>query len=323
MPWHNITRNQKPTWIDPVTPGDKIVAQTIGLARGLFWQPAYIEVLPAKDEGQCLCCGFQDNKTYSVFNKDQFSYKIEGKWPHPHSPIVSVKNKDDIEEKFLSFGASTAPSWTQLSRFVVQQEIDDNNIAGHQPAPVVTQVRELYSQKSQRLHLLIGGYQNRGGQASVLGRRHEIFTLNHGWDRNRNAIRDFVNIGLGYKDALYNALKVFVLGRKSAKNKLKGLGERLRIHQIAEMDYYRKSEATIQDTLARMDFEHPQHELSQMSNSLKAIVEDIFDESVRPYRHDPELIMTLAKARKTLQINLRGLQPQKDGGGANAKIPTT
>ena len=326
MPWHNVTREQKPTWMDEVKPREKIIAQSIGLARGLFWQPAYVEVLPAMDDGKCSCCGFQDDNLYSVFNKDKFFYEIDGKWPHPHTPVTSSKKKDEIEEKFVSFGISTAPSWTQLSRFVVQQEVNSNNAEGQQPAAVVRQVRDLYGQQAHRLHLLVGGYLNRGGQASVLGRRHEIFTLNHGWDKHPAVVNQIVSIGLGYKDALYKSLWVFTNGLKESKGsggiKIKGLGEKLNIRDLAIQQFYRSSEWTIQNTLACINFERPSEELAVMQNSLKDSVKDIFEDSVRPYLQDPELIRTLSISRRTLHKHLRNLEPQRDGGPTNAKIPT-
>ncbi|HED00837.1 MAG TPA: type I-E CRISPR-associated protein Cse1/CasA [Proteobacteria bacterium] len=318
---------QKPTWVETIKPGDKIIAQQIGLMRGLFWQPAHVELLPPSGGGQCSCCGFQSDTVYSAFNKDKFNFTVAGKWPHPYTPMILTKKKDEIEEKFASFGTSKAPSWTQLSRFVVQQQIDNDNVEGQQPAAVVMQVRELYGQQAQRLHLIVGGYLNRGGQASVLGRRHEVFTLNHGWDKYTGVVQQIVSLGIGYRDALSKSLWVFVNGLKETKGndgkKVKGLGEKLELHQVATSQYYRQSEPTMQDTLARIDFAQPGQTLAQMRSSLKAISKKLFDEAVRPYLQDPELIRTLAVARRTLNKHLSNLEPQQVKGGNDGTAATT
>ena len=99
-----------------------------------------------------------------------------------------------------------------MSRFVVQQQIDDSNKEGQQPATVIQQVKFLFGGKAQRLSLLVGGYRNK--QASILERRHEVFILNHGWERHTAEIRHLVKLAVGYRDALYKAIYVFVKGIK-------------------------------------------------------------------------------------------------------------
>ncbi|MEW6670493.1 MAG: type I-E CRISPR-associated protein Cse1/CasA [Thermodesulfobacteriota bacterium] len=320
MPWYQEARLQKPTWLEPIKAGEKILAQKIGLARGLLWQPAYVELLPASSEGTCNCCGFQSESVYTSFNKAKFRYVVEGTWPHPHSPLIKMRKANDIREKFASFGTSSAPSWTQLARIVVQQQIDDNNNEGHQLAAVVQQVRKLYGHQAQRLHLIVGGYLNRPGQASVIGRRHEVFTLNHGWDQHANVIKELVSLGIGYKSAVTAALFLFCKGSKENKSgsvKIKGLGEKIDVPKVAEAQFYRRSEPTMEKALDRIDFENPSLDLAEMRKSLKHIAEDIFEESVRPYLNDPELIRTLAVARRTLYKKLNNLEPQKGKGGDN------
>lgn len=319
MPWYHEAKYQKPTWAEPIKANEKIAAQQIGLSRGLFWQPAYVDVLPSSGSGLCSCCGFQSDTLHSTFNKDKFYFEVDGKWPHPHSPMILAQKKGELKEEHASFKTSTAPSWTQLARFVIQQSIDANNAEGQQPAAVVLQVRQLYGHQAQKLHLLVGGYLNRGGQASVLGRRHDVFTLNNGWDRHPNVIKQLVSTGIGYKDALSKALWVFVNGLKEAKgndgNKVKGLGEKLKLYEVATRQFYRRSEPTIQDTLARIDFTEPAPALTKMSAILKRTVSDLFEESVRPYLQDPQLIKTMAVARRTLNKHLKNLEPQQDKGG--------
>jgi len=305
--WYDKTRSQKPTWVVPIEKGKTILPETIGVVRGLLWQPAHVELLSPKASEPCSCCGSSSEPTYHGFTRAKFSYTLDGTWPHPHSPRVAVTKDGKVEEKFVAFRTS-APSWTQLSRFVVQQQVDDGK-DGQQPAAVILQVRQLFGEKAGELHLLVGGYRNK--QASILERRHEVYTLNHGWDRNTDVIDHLVAQGGGYRDALYKALYVFVSGIKDVK------GAGIKLHQAAEPRFYRRSEPTILETLARIDFDNPIPELVRMRAELKRIVEDLFEESVRPYLQDPELFRTLAVARKTLNKHLRRLEPQQDSGGKN------
>lgn len=313
FPWYKDTIMQKPTWVEPVKTGETVYAQRIGFIRGLLWQPAHIELLSADTTGVCSCCGCRTDEIYTAFNKAKFSYTIEGTWPHPHSPRIMVSKKGKLEEKFAAFTTS-APAWTQLSRFIVQQQIDVSNAQGQQPATVILQARKILKGQSRKLHLLIGGYRN--NQASVLDRRHEVFTLNQGWDDNTKVIHYLVSLGRGYRDALYKALYVFVHGIKD----IKGAG--VKLNSNAETQFYRRTEPTIEDTLARIDFTDPEPELAQMRESLKSITLVLFKESVHPYLNNPELIRTLAVARRTLYKHLNNLEPQKDKGEDNGKTET-
>ena len=306
--WYSDTIHQKPTWVEPIRAGEKIAAERIGLMRGLLWQPAHIELLPSTGKGICSCCGSQTEEAYSGFKKAKFNFSVNGIWPHPHTPRISFTKNGQIEEKFAAFKTS-APSWTQLGRFVVQQQIDDSNKEGQQPAAVIRQVKFLFGGKAQRLSLLVGGYRNKS--AKILERRHEVFTLNHGWNRHTAEIKQLVKLGMGYRNALYKAIYVFVKGIKD----IKGAG--VKLQQIAERSYYRRSEPTILNALAQIDFENAAPELIRMGDELTGIVKELFKELVRPYLNDPELVRTMAVARRTLNKHLRALKPQQDGGDEN------
>jgi CRISPR system Cascade subunit CasA len=314
QPSYRETAAQKPTWMEPIKAGENIPMQQIGLLRGLLWQPDHIELLPPVLAESCSCCGHRVDKVHAAFNKAKFNYTVTGTWPHPHSPRIMTTKKEQMEEKFAAF-TTAAPAWTQLSRFIVQQQIDETNTEGQQPAAVILQVKNLYGTESQRLHLLVGGYRNK--QASILERRHEVFSLNHGWDSHTNVIHHLVSLGRGYRDALSKALFVFVYGIKN----IKGVG--VRINQAAEAQFYRRSEPVVEDVLAQIDFENPRPEIARMQKALKSIAEELFKESVRPYLNDPELIRTMAVSRRTLFKHLNNLEPQKGKGGNNGTAKTT
>lgn len=308
FPWHQERLEQKPTWVDSIKGGEAIAVQTIGLLRGLFWQPAHIELLPPDGEHSCCCCGFAERKVFRGFNKAKFTYTITGLWPHPHGARTATVKKGVQEEKFVSF-TTTAPAWTQLSRFVVQRQTDGKG-EGQEPAAVVRQAQGLV----RGLRLNIGGYRN--NQASILERRHEVIFLNDGWSTKTGVLHELVGLATGYRDALNKALYVFSNGYKEAKGtKIKGAG--VSVHEVAKEQFYRRSEDTVLDTLAQIDFTNPAPELLAMGEKLNRIAVQLFDESVRPYLNDPELVRTTAISRKTLHKHLNALKPLKDGRSDN------
>ncbi|MCK9419789.1 MAG: type I-E CRISPR-associated protein Cse1/CasA [Nitrospirae bacterium] len=322
MPWHHSTNRQLPTWMEPIQAGTNH-AQNIGFVRGLFWQPAHLELLPPIDVNSfCSCCGCSIAHGYPGFSKAKFSnYSVENTWPHPHSPrTVELKKEGTFNSWFMSFNI-TAPAWTQLNRFVAQLS-PQGKIEGYEPAAVVLQSKKLYGFKAQKLRLLIGGYVRR--KASIVDRRHEVFTLNHGWDRHTNVINEIVSLGTAYKEAIRVALFFFCKGMKDKTHKLKGLGDKIELPKVAVTQFYRRSEPTIENTLACIDFENPEPVLTKMRKELRSITEELFEESVRPYLNDPELMKTMVAVRKIyLRNKLYDLEPQRDKGGDNGTTETT
>lgn len=304
FPWHNATREQRPTWVDPIKYGDTIPAQSIGLLKGLFWQPAHLELLASEGERPCSCCGFVENRFCVGFNKAKFNYKITDLWPHPHGARIATVKKGVREEKFVSF-TTTAPPWTQLSRFVVQRQIDGRN-EGQEPSAVVRQAHGII----RSLRLNIGGYRN--NQASIVERRHEIIFLNDGWSSKTGVVNELVGLAIGYRDALNKALFVFSNGFKDAKgSKIKGAG--VSVHEVAKEQFYRCTEDTVLDSLASIDFANPAPVLLAMGERLRLFDIELFENSVRPYLNDPELVRTMAISRNTLRKHLKALKPQQDG----------
>lgn len=318
LAWHPQTKDQFPTWIDPIRSGNGQAAEQIGLARGLLWQPAHVELLPPAPAQSCSCCGMSVASAYTAFRKAKFSFTIAGTWPHPHSPRYMRNKNGALQEKFAAFTTS-APAWTQLNRFVVQQETDGVKTEGHQPAAVVLQSRELLGSNSARLHLLVGGYRN--SQSSVLERRHEVFTLNHGWDRHTLVIRHFVELGLGYRNALMAAVSLFVNGIKESGKRAKVKGAGVKLVPAVEADFYRRSGPLVEDVLARLDFAEPAPHLRRLTVGLQELVFTLLEESVSGYLNDPELVRTAAVARKTLWKKVRNLEPQDGGKDETPETP--
>lgn len=333
IPWHNATTNQKPTWIEPIKNGT-IAAQSIGLVRGLFWQPAHIELQPPVTGSiTCSCCGFESDICFEKFSRAKFSsYSVEGTWPHPHSArnlkvnSKSVKNKKYkehlLEERFVSF-SSNSPAWTQLNRFVDQMFPRSEN-DGYEPAAVILQSRDrdLFGKHAGKLIVAIGGYQRK--KASVIGRCHEVCTINSGWSRHTEVIRQLVNFGLNYKNALVYPLIKFSNGLKDIKTKkviAKGLGEKFHVYDLAKFQFFRSTEITIQNALSNINFEEPDTAFIELGRELEKTCRELFDDAVRPYRNDPELIRTIAITRNYLKHNLTALRPQTGGIHGSIQVP--
>jgi CRISPR system Cascade subunit CasA len=86
------------------------------------------------------------------------------------------------------------------------------------------------------------------------------------------------------------------------------------VHETGKVQFYRRTEDLILDTLARLDFTNPAPQISALGERLHVEVVGLFEESVRPYLNDPNLIHTMAVSRQTLRKRLRELKPQQEGG---------
>lgn len=297
MPWYADTEEQQPNYLEPVQAGATIPAASIGLARGLLWQPAHFELLPAAADGCCSLCGEVD-KLLTAFNKAKFNYTIAGVWPHPLSARTFKIAKGIREEKFLSFTTS-APGWIYLSRLVMARQSDKE---GQSPAPVLDQAREELV-KGSRLQFVIGGYRN--NQATVLERRHEFFSLASGWADHSSLIDHIVSTGLGYKTALRKALYLFAVG---IKDKIRGAG--INLCEPGDALYFQQTGQYLHQVLGTIDFQQPEPFLTTLHQQLRQTVLRLFEQVTRPYRQEPKMLKALALARRSLNKSLAELIPE-------------
>lgn len=296
MPWYQDTKGQLPNYLDTVSVGSKIPASAIGLERGLLWQPAHFELLPSQSEAMCSCCGCSE-PVYVGFNKAKFNYTVEGVWPHPLSSRTFSIKKGEKEERFPSF-TTTAPTWTHLSRLVVDWQ---DKKEGQQTAPVIRQARTFMP--NDKIQLIVGGYRN--NQATVLERRHEFFSLAQGWAEHSEVIRKVIVDGLAYKSALRKSLYLFAVG---IKDKVNGSG--VNLCDPAEADYFQQTENLLHQCLATIDFATPDNDIELLSSQLKESVTSIFNKFTEPYRQEPKMLKALALARRSLNKHLKELEPQ-------------
>ncbi len=291
----------QPTWVKPILEKATIPWNEIGLMRGLFWQPARVELVKSEVLAPCDVLGGDAVQGYSGCRKEKFNFTVEGVWPHPHG-AMTMNLKKDPPVKFASF-TTTAPAWTLLSEFVVPNDINAPGAKeGSIPAEPITQADEL---GEGDLHLLIGGY--RTNQASVLERRHEMISLAHGWQDDKGRLPKLVEIGKQAKKALRGKLYFAVQGNKDKG--LKGIGTA--VHETAEKLFYARTESLIHETfsnedtfsqwaVARKDF------AKQIADHCRAIFKELTD----PYAMKPELIPVIAWARRSLNIDLAKLMEE-------------
>jgi CRISPR system Cascade subunit CasA len=296
MSWYPETKDQLPNYLDKIKAEAKIPASAIGLNRGLLWQPAHFELLPSQSSANCSCCGCYE-PVYNSFNKAKFNYTVNSVWPHPLSTRIFTVKKGEREEKFPSF-TTTAPTWTHMSRLVVDKQ---NDKEGQQTAPVIQQARTFMA--ADKIQLIIGGYRN--NQATILERRHELFSLAQGWAEHGDVIQQIIDRGLAFKTAIRKALYLFAVG---IKDKVNGSG--INLCDPVEAAYYQRTENLMHNSLATTNFEASQDELQTLNNQLKAIVVSLFNQSTEPYRQEPKMLKALALARRSLHKSLKELEPQ-------------
>ncbi|MDQ5767361.1 type I-E CRISPR-associated protein Cse1/CasA [Thiothrix subterranea] len=300
---------QPPTWVEPIKEKATIPAHSIGFLRGLLWQPGHTVLSPPEKSGQCSCCGHEVDKLFTSFNKAKFNYTIDGLWEHPHSPQVLTLKQGNTETRYVSF-TQPIPAWTQLSRYVVKREVGKGE-QGQKPAMVIQQLQKYLQNHAGKFELLVGGYRN--NQAAIIERRHEVLTLSQGWETHAKDVHELVAHGLKYKTALRKVLFVCSEGIKEKDRKLKGTG--LKLQEVGETQFYRRSEHLMTKALADIDFSNTLPTFVMLDKGLKKICEAVFTELTTPYEHDPELFRTLAITRRSLQKHIREIRinpPQED-----------
>lgn len=299
--WQPGDATDVPTWVRPIRAGETIQAQDIGLARGLFWQPARVELVAGGD-GSCGLLD-QDVARYSGFRKEKFNFTVAGLWPHPHGAQMFTDKK---EWKFVSF-TTTAPAWTWLTNFVVLRAVTGPDAKeGSIPAPAIAQASQVSPQEGGRLQLLVGGY--RTNQASVVERRHELFSLAAGWDKDEvGNLRKLVDVARECRSILYRKLMGAAHGNKDRG--VKGLG--VPLQDTAGKLFYARTESLVHDALDRLDtWEEFLSARETFVGALAGICTGIFDDLTEPYGHKPELIPAIALARRRLTIELAKLREE-------------
>ena len=286
----------RPTWVMPINKAES--AHDIGLVRGLFWQPAHLELLQTPNGGECSLTGLP-GPTYDGFQTEKFDFKVIGIWPHPHGS--RVWNKTTRDWKFSSF-TTEAPAWNWLSQFFVASPLNTDATEGSTPAATISQAAELVAASDNVLHILVGGYRIK--QAAVIERRHELFSFAQGWSADSARIQTLVSTGKLARKILRE--KLWLIRRGDKKKKILGIG--IAIEERASQPFYARTEHFFLDTLRdTMTWSQWQQSLKTFKRRLSDICCTIFEELTDPYTAKPEFVPIIAKARQQLQAELSKL----------------
>jgi len=291
LPWHEKTKkDDKPVWVAPIKNGD-IQPYTIGLLRGLFWQPAHIELEKAETLRPCDLIGGDDQECYVGFKKEKFVYELKGTWMHPYSP-----KQFDTEGgiKYIAFRGSD-PAWTQMNQYLYEHKSDQSE--GYSPAAVVS------NHTDEAIFLLVGGY--KASKAAIEYRRHELYSLPAGWSEElKSNIDEVINVAMGARNYLWGSIREFtdsVKDKKTKMVKIKGVG--VDLQKNAQAQYYHLTEPLIHRILRGTSLREFVQAKNNFLEDLSRICFDIFERVTLPYAHKPELIGTVALAR----VKLKGL----------------
>ena len=280
------SNNDLPNWVDPIQAKQKIPAHSIGLVRGLFWQPARVELLSSEHTGdRCDACHNMSEQLYTSFNKEKFVYDIVGLWPHPHSPRVwDLKRDVRDRERFVSY-TTNAPAWTQLNHYLMVQQTSI-------PAPVISQFQDIF-QGNRKLNLLTSGYRNK--QASILLRRHELFSIKQDW----------ANISSGLENAIHMALEI----RRLLRSKLYGFAKTVgaQVYDGAEQRFDKQSEAMIHGLLRDMTHKERREILNDFRQKILSLARNLFDQATQPYRHTPAGLRQYTKSKNSFEAEIAKL----------------
>ncbi len=292
----------RPTWVSPIAEKSTIHWNQIGLMRGLFWQPAHVDLIKADQARACDVLGGEATAGYSGFLKEKFNFTVEGVWPHPHGAMNLSLKKGMLEQRFASF-TTTAPAWMQLSEFVIPRGLNYKDAKeGSSPAGPISQFAAMGD--GERLNILVGGY--RTNQASVLERRHELIGLAPGWGKEAR-LAELVEIGKDAKKALRGKLYFATQGNKDKG--LKGLGAA--VHETAEKLFYARTESLIHQTFSSdATFREWGEARRAYAQQVADHCRDIFEELTAPYTLKPELIPVIAWSRRTLNTDLKKLMEE-------------
>lgn len=282
-------RKNNPVWFDHIQKDEVVQSHKIGLLRGLFWQPAHVEVLWGM-AGQCEACGMSSPFLALGFNKERFVYELKGIWPHPHGPRAWKIEKGVKKERFASF-RNIAPAWTQLNEFLIFHESDDS---GQIPAAVISRFRDTFTQDN--LSLIVGGYRTK--QASVLQRRHDLISMSAGWSGNLATMERYIDLALEFKEHIRK--KMYGFGKKVGVTGLAAKAEGL---------FYQRSENLIHLRLRKMNWRESAAELGNMYEELKTVCDAVFEETTASYQNDPKMIKAFVTSRRTLAGAINKLKP--------------
>lgn len=281
-------------WLDPIQPGEKIAAQTIGLARGLFWQPLRLKLESSPRAITCDHCGHESATATTGFRCEaDFKFDVNGQWPHPHSPRVwNIKKEQREKERYMSFN-QLVPGWTQLNQFVLDIETPKD---GSARAAIIDQFEKVFlEQTHDRMVVLVGGYANK--QAAILERRHEVFSMPTNWALNKQWVIKAIEAALAIKTVLRG--RAYYFGKETGA----------KIQDQAERIFYQQTEHKVHELLRTFSHrKEGKQAVEGFVTDCKTLARTIFDDLSKPYQHSPGGLAQYAKDRHSLNTALKKVE---------------
>jgi len=296
---------QAPTWVMP--PHTKIAdehAHHIGLARGLFWQPAKVKLELINGE-------------VTGFYKEAGTCTVTGFWLHPHTPtdIARLQANNPKEKPYLS-ASNNLPLWGQMLSFFYtdkQLEIVDANRKGTSSALVVQQYQEIWK---KGVKLAVGGYVKGGSTESLAGRKHELYSLSTGWENKTAEINHLIKLGVVTQDRLNRAVEQFAdLANTVFEDRRKGIKKqptgkephfRKNLKTKAKQLYFNNSEIIMHSILKKLLFD----DVGKYQQDFSALAKQVFEQVVSSYEHEDKMLEPVLNSRKFLNNMLNKLTQQ-------------
>lgn len=297
----------EPTWVTP--PHSRFAeehAHHIGLARGLFWQPAKVKL-------ELL------NGEVTGFHKEPGTCTVTNYWLHPHTPVdmPRLKANDRKEKPYLS-AQGDLPLWGQLlSYFYTDQQADRLKEKGASCALVVQQYEQVWL--TEGIQLAVGGYVKGNSAESLAGRRHELYSLALGWQDNSAELDNLIAFGLLCQQRLNMAISEFAdkaeqtyKDRRENKPKKPGKDGHFKksLKAKAKQLYFNNSESLMHGLLR--DFQW-NDDLTPHRNKFTGLAKQVFEQVVSPYEHEDKMLEPVLAARQFLGNMLNKLNQPKDG----------
>lgn len=277
-------------WVSAIEPDQEILASSIGINRGLFWQPLRIRFSVQDKASACHHCGHLTQKVIDGFwCEADFKFEVVGQWPHPHSPLEWSIKDDEKKERYLSFN-QLVPGWIHLNQFVLNHATEKE---GNVRAAVIKQFDDVFLERTHpRLIIYVAGYAKK--QAAIQERRHELFAMPEQWHDNKQAIEKAVKIALEIKRILRGQLYYF--GKEAGAQ----------LHILAERQYYQQTEYRIHSLLRSFNNRKTRRgALQEFGDWCMALAREIFENLTAPYRHSPQGLRQYAMAKGRLKAGLR------------------
>lgn len=280
-----------PVWIKTLKRGSTYHTHTIGLLKGLFWQPAHVRLCWDQKEGTCDLCGVEDRLLSTHFLKEKFSFTLEGPpWPHPHNArFINRKNKWEI----LSFN-NNSPLWTRVNELIGSQK--DLEIA-----PCVKYYRQLV-RKDAPLHLSIGGYLAK--KASILERHHEVVSFASGWGDHIVNLLARVDLALQIIEIFGN--KLYGLGKALYGDANKTAINGLKIKAVNL--FFARTEGLMHSILKQGSWDAEEELQKKLFKDLCHQCWVIFDEITQPYERSPELLEKMMVTKRNLASEFKKIK---------------